>query len=73
MNWYLEFVKSNPIVSAMIQFAVLGTLGDVISHWIIKKKIFNPYKTKIIFLKMIEWAILGVFIKYAFIGFNGFV
>ncbi len=73
MSWYIEFVKSFPIFSAMIQFAVLGTLGDIVSHWIIKKRIFNPYSTKIIFLKMIEWAILAVFIKYAFVGFNGFV
>jgi hypothetical protein len=73
MNLYIEFVKAYPIISAMIQFAFLGTLGDIVSHWIIKKRIFNPYSTKIIFLKMIEWAILAVFIKYAFVGFNGFV
>ncbi|MBK7631059.1 MAG: hypothetical protein IPJ23_10255 [Ignavibacteriales bacterium] len=73
MNWYMEYVKAYPIISAMIQFAILGTLGDIVSYWIIKKRIFNPYKTKIIFLKMIEWAILAVFIKYAFVGFNGFV
>lgn len=73
MNLYIEFVKAYPIISAMIQFAFLGTLGDIVSHWIIKKRIFNPYSTKIIFFKMIEWAILAVFIKYAFVGFNGFV
>lgn len=73
MNWYIVFVKSYPIVSAMIQFAILGTLGDIVSHWIVKKKIFNPYDLKTTLLKMLEWALLAIFIKYAFVGFNGFV
>lgn len=73
MNWYIEYVKAYPIITSMIQFAILGTLGDIVSHWIIKKRIFNPYNPKIILFKIIEWAILAVFIKYAFVGFNGFV
>ncbi len=73
MHGYIEFVKTYPIISAMIQFAILGTLGDIVSFWIIKKKFVLPYKTKIIFLKMLEWAFLAVLIKYAFVGFNGFV
>lgn len=32
MNWYLNFVRGYPFVSAMIQFAVLGTLGDLVSR-----------------------------------------
>lgn len=73
MNSYIEFVRTYPILSSMIQFAILGTLGDMVSYWIINKKIYIPYKFKVLLLKMIEWAILAVFIKYAFIGFNGFV
>ena len=73
MNWYVEYVKAFPILSAMLQFALLGTLGDIISYWIINKKIYSPYSFGIIVLKMLEWAILAVFIKYAFVGFNGFV
>lgn len=73
MHSYIEFVKTYPIISAMIQFAILGTLGDMVSYWIINKKFVLPYKTKIIFLKMLEWAFLAVLIKYAFVGFNGFV
>ncbi len=73
MSWYIDFVKSFPLISAMIQFAILGTFGDVVSHWLVKRKIFSPYDFKTLLLKMIEWAILAVFIKYAFIGFNGFV
>ena len=73
MNLYVEFVKSYPIYSAMIQFAVLGTLGDVLSKWIQQSRVFLPYKTSVIFLKMIEWAILAITIKYAFVGYQGFI
>lgn len=73
MNWYVDLVSSNPIITAMAQFAILGTFGDIISKWIIKKKIFSPFPNYIILLKMVEWAILAICIKYAFIGFHGFV
>jgi len=73
MNWYIDIVKSYPIISAMVQFAILGTFGDVISKWIIRGKIFLPYNKTTMFLKMVEWAALAIFIKYAFIGFHGFV
>lgn len=73
MNWYIEFVTAYPIVSAIIQFAILGTLGDTASYWIVNRKIFLPYDLKTLLLKVIEWAILAVLIKYAFIGFHGFI
>jgi hypothetical protein len=73
MNWYIELVTAHPILTAIIQFAVLGTLGDAVSHCIVKRKIFFPYDTKTLILKIIEWSILAVMIKYAFIGFHGFV
>jgi len=73
MNWYIETVKAYPIITAMIQFAILGTLGDTIAKWIIKGKLFVPYGFVTLILKMVEWAILAVFIKYAFTGFHGFV
>lgn len=73
MNWYIELVTAHPILTAIVQFAVLGTLGDVVSHWMVKRKIFSPYDSKTLLLKIIEWSILAVMIKYAFIGFHGFV
>lgn len=73
IDWYIESVKTYPIISAMVQFAFLGTLGDTISKWIIKGKIFAPYGLGTLFLKMFEWAFLAVCIKYAFVGFHGFV
>lgn len=73
MDTYIELVKEYPIYSAMLQFAVLGTLGDIISKWMQQGKIFMPYKWIIVVLKMIEWAIIAITIKYAFVGFQGFI
>ena len=73
MQQYVEFVTSYPIYSAMIQFALLGTLGDIISKWMQQNKIFLPYSWSVILLKMIEWAIIAITIKYAFVGFKAFV
>jgi len=73
MSWYIELVTAQPIITAIIQFAVLGTLGDIISYWIVERRIFSPYDFKTLILKIIEWSILAMMIKYAFIGFLGFV
>lgn len=73
MNWYVELVKAYPILSAMVQFAILGTFGDIISKWIIKRKVFSPFSFYILLWKMFEWALLAISIKYAFVGFNGFI
>ena len=73
MEWYVDIVKSYPITSAMIQFAILGTTGDWIAKVIQNKKIFWPFSTKETIWKFIEWAILAILIKIASVGFKGFV
>ena len=73
MEWYVELVIAHPILMAMAQFAILGTFGDIVSKWIISKKVFLPFSIGVLMLKMCEWAILAICIKYAFVGFNGFV
>jgi hypothetical protein len=70
---YVGLVKAYPIITAMVQFAILGTFGDVIAKWIIERRVSLPFGVKILLLKMLEWAFLAVLIKYAFAGFNGFV
>ncbi len=70
---YLNWVKAAPLLSAIIQFALLGTLGEIISKWIIKKSFRYPFSLRLTLWKMMIWAILGVAIKYAFQGFTGFV
>ncbi len=72
MDWYIDFVKSYPIISAMIQFALLGTAGEIISKIIIAGRIHSPFSLKMILMKMVIWAFLAVCIKYAFVGFQGF-
>ncbi|MFA6434942.1 MAG: hypothetical protein WCW52_09635 [Elusimicrobiales bacterium] len=73
MEWYLTLVKARPILTAMVQFAVLGTLGEAASKWIIERRFCAPFERLTAVLKMLEWALLAVCIKYAFTGFNGFV
>lgn len=73
MNNYIELVIAFPVLMAMLQFALLGTLGDAISHWFVQRAFSKPFGTVTMFLKMLEWALLAICIKYAFLGFNGFV
>jgi len=73
MGAYIDFVRSYPIGSAMLQFAVLGTLGDCLSVWIQHKRIYWPYSFLQSFWKPVVWAILAILIKFAFLGYNGFV
>lgn len=73
MEAYIAFVTAHPLISAMIQFAILGTLGDLLAKWIIDKKVSMPFGLGTLFLKMLEWALLAILIKYAFTGFNGFI
>ncbi|HPY95874.1 MAG TPA: hypothetical protein PL063_01530 [Candidatus Cloacimonadota bacterium] len=73
MKWYIDLVIAYPILSAMVQFAILGTLGDMIAKWVQEKKLFMPFSFMITLWKMVEWAFLAILIKYAFVGFQGFV
>jgi hypothetical protein len=73
MNWYLNAVMTHPIYTAIVQFAILGTLGEIVSRWIIQKSMKYPFTLAMTLWKMVVWSILAVCIKYAFVGINGFV
>jgi len=73
MLTYMNWVNSWPIISAMIQFAILGTLGEIVSKWIIQKNFKYPFGLWLTLRKMLVWALLAVGIKYAFKGFGGFL
>jgi hypothetical protein len=73
MDIYVNFVKQYPVVSAVIQFAILGTFGEVVSRWMAAKRIYSPFSLRLLLWKALVWSLLAVCIKYAFIGFNGFV
>jgi hypothetical protein len=73
MDFYISFVKGYPVISAVIQFAILGTFGEVISRWIPARRIFSPFPMRLLLWKALIWSVLAVCIKYAFVGFNGFI
>lgn len=70
---YLQWVTAWPIASAVVQFAILGTLGELISKWVINRSFKYPFSLAMTLWKMVVWAILAVGIKYAFKGFTGYV
>lgn len=73
MNWYITAVTNHPIYSAIVQFAILGTLGEVVSKLVVNKNMRYPFTLGVTLWKMVVWSILAVCIKYAFVGINGFV
>ncbi len=73
MNWYIHWVTASPILSAAIQFAILGTLGELLSHVLRTKSFSLPCTGLELLGKILAWGILGVIIKYGFVGMRGFV
>lgn len=73
MEAYVSFVRAWPISSAMLQFAVLGTLGEAAAAWMRAGRFFPPFSPRVALLKALGWSVLAVCIKYAFAGFTAFV
>jgi len=71
MMFWINFVNEHPILSSMLQFAILGTVGEILGMYVRTKKISMPWY--IVLGKAAIWAILAVMIKYSFTGFGGFV
>ncbi|MHB8193041.1 MAG: hypothetical protein ACYDGL_07170 [Bellilinea sp.] len=72
MELYISWVTQNPLLSAAIQFAVLGTLGEIISISLQKSRISLPGTGWQMAAKILAWALLGIIIKYGFAGMKGF-
>jgi uncharacterized membrane protein YhdT len=73
LRHYVQWVTTYPIISAMIQFAILGTFGEIVSTWIVRRSFRYPFSFSLTLAKMAVWAVLAVGIKYAFKGYIGFV
>jgi hypothetical protein len=73
MDWYISWVTEQPLMSAAIQFGILGTLGEIISHTIRTKHPGMPNKPLEMLGKLFAWALLGIVIKYGFVGMKGMV
>lgn len=65
-------MAANPIFSAALQFAVLGTLGEILSYSITQKRAALPCSILELAGKVLAWALLGIFIKFGFMGMKGF-
>jgi len=71
MAWYADWVRSNILLSAFIQFAILGTAGELLGIRAAKQKAGGGPVEWI--AKALVWGLLGILIKYAFTGFKGFL
>ncbi|MDK9699434.1 MAG: hypothetical protein OEM52_04690 [bacterium] len=73
MESYISWVTEYPLLSAAIQFSLLGTLGEVLSGVIRSRKLQLSFSPIMLLGKMLVWAVLGIVIKYGFTGMRGFV
>ncbi len=70
---YASWVSAHPLHSAAVQFGLLGTLGDFISH-VLRARRASGFGSFVEFIgRMAAWALLGIVIKYGFTGMKGFV
>jgi hypothetical protein len=69
---YVTWVTTHPLLSAFVQFAVLGTLGEVVSASLRKKRAALPCGPLRIGGKVLAWGVLGIIIKLGFTGMRGF-
>ena len=73
MDWYISWVSENPLLSAAVQFGLLGTFGEILSHILRTKKVGLPNSPLEMAGKLLAWALLGVVIKYGFTMMKGSV
>lgn len=72
MNAYAAWVAANPWLSAALQFAVLGTLGEVLAASLRRRLPALPCTAPQLLAKVVAWAVLGLVIKAGFVGMRGF-
>ncbi len=71
MAWYTEWVRNNLLLSAFAQFFVLGSLGEILGVLASKRKLSKNIVEWLV--KAVVWGFLGILVKYAFKGFEGFL
>lgn len=72
MSVYVSWVTARPMLSAAVQFAILGTLGEMVASSLKRRCLVLPCKGPQIAAKCLAWALLGLVIKYGFTGMKGF-
>ena len=69
---YRLWVQAHPLLSAACQFALLGTLGEVLAASLKARKPSLPCTPLQLTAKALAWALLGLVIKAGFVGMRGF-
>lgn len=72
MSAYAAWVAANPWLSAMLQFAVLGTVGEIVAASLRRRVPALPCTPRQLAAKVAAWAVLGLVIKAGFVGMKGF-
>lgn len=72
LHAYVSWVINHPFLSAAIQFALLGTLGEVVAASLKQRSFALPCGWGKLAAKALAWALLGIIIKYGFAGMKGF-
>ncbi len=72
LSAYLLWVRAHPLLSAAVQFAILGTLGEMVASSLKSRRLALPCGALKLALKVLAWALLGLVIKYGFTGMKGF-
>jgi len=67
---YMAWVKASPFTSAFVQFAVLGTLGELLPWWLKQGRALPCTRTQFLG-KMAGWGLLGLLIKLGFLMMKG--
>ncbi len=73
MSTYAAWVGAHPWGSAALQFALLGTLGEVVASSARLRRLALPCTPAQLAAKVAAWAVLGLLIKFGFAGMRGFV
>ncbi len=69
---YVTWVIAHPFLSAALQFALLGTLGEIVAASVRQRRFSTPCSWSRLAAKVLAWALLGIIIKYGFAGMKGF-
>ncbi len=72
MDTYAAWVAAQPWLSAAAQFAVLGTLGEIVAASLRRRLPALPCTAPQLAAKVVAWAVLGLVIKAGFTGMRGF-
>ena len=72
MSAYRLWVMAHPLLSAALQFGLLGTLGEGVAASLRERRLTLPCTPLQFLMKALAWALLGLVIKAGFVGMRGF-